>query len=65
MRENLTLTAWVKLHVSAREKFERIEQVMAVVSGICTLNQAMLLSWLLTGYMDLQKICSSILDGLA
>ena len=31
MRENLTLAAWVKLYVSTREKFERVEQVMAVV----------------------------------
>ena len=31
MRENLTLAAWVKLHISTREKFERVEQVMAVV----------------------------------
>ena len=31
MRENLTLAAWVKLHVSTKEKFERVEQVMAVV----------------------------------
>jgi len=31
VRENLTLAAWVKLHVSTREKFERVEQVMDVV----------------------------------
>ena len=34
VRENLTLAAWVKLHVSTRERFKRVEQVMAVVSGI-------------------------------
>ena len=31
VRENLTLTAWVKLHISSREKFQRVEQVMEVV----------------------------------
>ena len=31
VRENLTLAAWVKLHISSREKFERVEQVMEVV----------------------------------
>ena len=31
VRENLTLAAWVKLHDSTREKFERVEQVMDVV----------------------------------
>ena len=31
MRENLTLAAWVKLHVGTRKKFERVEQVMDVV----------------------------------
>ena len=32
VRENLTLAAWVKLHISSREKFQRVEQVMEVVS---------------------------------
>ena len=40
MRENLTLAAWVKLHISSREKFERVEQVMAVVSSMCVLKPA-------------------------
>ena len=31
VRENLTLAAWVKLHISSREKFQRVEQVMEVV----------------------------------
>ena len=31
VRENLTLAAWVKLHMSSREKFHRVEQVMEVV----------------------------------
>ena len=31
VRENLTLAAWVKLHISSREKFQRVEQVMCVV----------------------------------
>ena len=34
VRENLTLAAWVKLHVRTREKFERVEQVMDVVREI-------------------------------
>ena len=37
MRENLTLAAWVKLHVGTREKFERVEQVMDVVREIAVL----------------------------
>ena len=31
VRENLTLAAWVKLQISSREKFQRVEQVMEVV----------------------------------
>ena len=31
VRENLTLAAWVKLHIGSREKFQRVEQVMEVV----------------------------------
>ena len=31
VRENLTLAAWIKLHISSREKFQRVEQVMEVV----------------------------------
>ena len=31
VRENLTLAAWVKLHISSRERFQRVEQVMEVV----------------------------------
>ena len=31
VRENLTLAAWVKLDISRREKFQRVEQVMEVV----------------------------------
>ena len=31
VRENLTLAAWVKLHISSREKFQRVEQMMEVV----------------------------------
>ncbi|CAI8009436.1 ABC transporter G family member 8 [Geodia barretti] len=30
VRENLTLAAWVKLHISSKEKFQRVEQVMEV-----------------------------------
>ena len=31
VRQNLTLSAWVKLHISTKEKHERVEQVMDVV----------------------------------
>ena len=31
VRENLTLAAWIKLYISSREKFQRVEQVMEVV----------------------------------
>ena len=31
VRENLTLAAFVKLHISSRDKFQRVEQVMEVV----------------------------------
>ena len=32
VRENLTLAAWIRLKDTAREKFQRVEQVMDVVS---------------------------------
>ena len=32
VRENLTLAAWIRLPDTAREKFQRVEQVMDVVS---------------------------------
>ena len=35
MRENLTLAAQMRLPLSMREKFERIEQVMNGVGGHC------------------------------
>ena len=31
VRENLTLAAWIRLPATAREKFQRVEQVMDVV----------------------------------
>ena len=31
VRENLTLAACIKLHISSSEMFERVEQVMEVV----------------------------------
>ena len=34
VRENLTLAAWIKLHISKRDKFQRVEQVMEVVRPI-------------------------------
>ena len=43
MRENLTLAAWVKLHVGTREKFERVEQVMDVVRG--RIENLVMYSW--------------------
>ena len=32
VRENLTLAAWIRLKYTAREKYQRVEQVMDVVS---------------------------------
>ena len=34
VRENLTLAAWVRLHISNRDKFQRVEHVMQVVIEI-------------------------------
>ena len=33
VRENLTFAAWIRLKNTAREKFQRVEQVMDVVRG--------------------------------
>ena len=35
VRENLTLAAWIRLTISTREKFQRVEQVLDVVRGYC------------------------------
>ena len=56
VRENLTLATWVKLHISSREKFQRVEQVMEVVrQGYWTCDNLHIPLYILlqTGLMEL------------